>query len=544
MGLGVIAFLSLLRFSHWSSAYNHVIRTLKTPIAWIVTVAILFTLGPALTYPSGWDELTYHMELPRRWSTASQMSVFNDLPYSALPSLLEAIFTLTYPIEWLVTPRLIVWVLWVHGMAIFYEALKQLCAPATAAVLTLAMVASPMSLMISANCYVETLIWANVAGILWLGLKESPQPAHDWQRASLIGLLIGGAMAVKMTSVGILCLPLLLASTRQHFNYRHAAIALLMALGMAAPFYLRTWLQTGNPVSPFYASLFTSEPRPLQCSQYHHDLASTNFGMHGIPGLVVSPFALAIANEIYDGTLGCQWLGLLFLVVIASVRALQPSRPHRSVLVLAATASCLFYALWFLTSQQVRFAIPLIMVVMLAAAIGIESYTVKARSYWRIAIVGLTLISLPWSHAGYYLDSWLCVLKVRTPVDYIRDGVSDSYAELTIEMHERLPTDAKIISLFEHRLAYMPAGVEIATPYFQTKYFADPAAETPESFLAELHTHNIQYVVLTTNPLGPDISARHIESQQQWFRNVDACLANGQLKVVWKSEFHAIASVQ
>ena len=512
----------------------------------LIGSAIAFTLGPALAYPSGWDELTYHIELPRRWFNSGSLNVQLDLPYSALPSLLEAVFTLTYPVESLITPRLLVWIVWLHGLFIFRDACLQVCDRRTANCLTFALAASRMALFISANCYVESLIWANMACVLRV-IVNSQNTASSFQReAILLGLFIGGAIGIKMTSVGLLCLPLLLVRwqiEKTKFDRLSALTAMSTAICMAGPFYLRTWLLTGSPITPFYAQWFTTDPSLIQCSQYHHDLAVGNFGMHGLPGFVIGLGALAFAFELYDGTLGWQWLAMMFLFAAAIMHAMKNNQAQRSLLFLCLTAVVLLYGLWFTTSQQARFAIPLVMLVIFAAGQGIELLRQPAQGWWRLAVVALSIISLPWSNFGYYLDSWFCVLKVRTPVDYIRDGVTDSYTELSGYLQKQLPGDAKIVSLFEHRLAYLPPSVEIATPYFQTKHFRSPGSQSPESLMAELRDKQIQYVVLTTAPLGPDVSPSRIEAQQIWFRNVDQCIDSGQLKIVWKSELHGVAEV-
>lgn len=512
---------------------------------WIVASQILFTLGPALSYPSGWDELCYHLELPRRWYELGSLSVQPDLPYSALPSLLEVIWTSTYPLEALITPRLLIWVVWLHGLFIFRAACGQVCNDRNASILTFAMVASPSALMISANCYVESLIWANVACLLWMIVGGPHSLANRY--SILFGLFIGGAIAIKMTSVGLLCLPILLAFLkleRAPLTWTQTGLVVLTAGCFAGPFYFRSWAETGNPVSPFFAQFFTSDSAWIACSQYHHDLAISNFGMRGMTGLIVGPSALAFAIELYDGSLGWQWLLIALLLAVAVVRGASLDKPRRKMIWLCSAAAVLFYGIWFLTAQQARFAIPLVMIVILTAGIGIETYREPVQRWWRIALVGLSLVSVPWTNFGYYLDSWLCVFKVRTPVDYIRDGVTDSYTELAIYLHESIPTDAKIVSLFEHRLAYLPRGVEIATPYFQVKYFRSPADQTAENLLEELREHDIRYVVLTTTPLGPDVSSNRIADQQQWFRNIDQCVASGKMQVIWKSEQHAVAEMK
>lgn len=179
-----------------------------------------------------------------------------------------------------------------------------------------------------------------------------------------------------------------------------------------------------------------------------------------------------------------------------------------------------------------------------ACASFIDALKLRARRAVLVCIGVLTTLSVPWTNSGYYLDSWLCVLRIFSPIDYIRDGVGDSYTELAAYLYSEIPRDAKVVTLFEHRLAYLPPGVEIATPYFQTKYFAPPEIpSSSERILEHLKEHGVKYVVLTLTPAGPDVSQRFIDAQQEWFRGIDECLSNGGLKVVWRSEHHVITEV-
>ena len=176
------------------------------------------------------------------------------------------------------------------------------------------------------------------------------------------------------------------------------------------------------------------------------------------------------------------------------------------------------YVLWFITAQQVRFAIPVLTLITLAAIIGIGQLSPSAQRAASVVGVLLALFSLPWTNLGYYLDSRLCVLKIRTPIDYIRDGVGDSYAELALQLQATNKPDDKVISLFEHRLAYLPRGIEIATPYFQTKYFVDAANHSSADEIHRALVENlISKVVFALTPMGPDVSPSCIELQQVWF---------------------------
>jgi hypothetical protein len=184
------------------------------------------------------------------------------------------------------------------------------------------------------------------------------------------------------------------------------------------------------------------------------------------------------------------------------------------------------------------------LLVVLLATDGLTKFQERGQRWIRLALIVSTIVSLPWTNLGYYLDSWLCALKIRQPVEYIRDGIQeDGYIELTEFLSENLQPDDKVLSLFEHRLAYLPLQVEIGTPFFQSKYFTNAQSATTESILTELRSNNIKYLIITQHLIGPDVSSNYKEAQQDWYRLIDQCIAEGSLQVIWRSGEYAVVSV-
>ncbi len=510
----------------------------------LLLLAVALTLGPALTYPAGWDELAYHIELPRRWTEVGSINVQGDLPYSALPSLIEIVCTQAYPIEGLITPRLFVWAIWLCGASLLVQLIKQLSDDKNGVAIAVSVAASPIALMVSANCYVESLIWTNCIAILYL---LSLQKFSAFSQTSWgLAILIGGSIATKMTSVGLLLLPVIFQffsnEQGQSKKTRLNLVTILIAsILFAAPFYVRAWWYCGNPVSPYFAQYISTAPADLETSRYHHDLAVGNFGMPGWIGQILAPIAVAFANELYDGYFGYQWLILLGLGFYSLKSDKSKARGDTLWLGLSAlVVGCL----WVITSQQARFALPLYLVVVVLAAKGVARLNNRSQRWGRWIILAATLISFPWTNLGYYIDSWLCVLKIRTPIAYIRDGIQeDGYIELTEYLHQQLGASDRALSLFEHRLAYLPAQVEIGTPYFQSKYFTNAKVQTPQAIIDELRTHGVNHLIITARPIGPDISNSYIQSQQVWYQTLDRCIADGSLTVIWKSGDYAVAKV-
>lgn len=581
-------------------------------LAWtsgsLVFLLLGLTLGPALCYPTGWDELVYHGVLPRRWLLDGWLAVYADLPYSGFPSSAEILFWLIAPLESLIAPRLVNWTWWVMALVLLFRLQRQFVPAFPALILTLAFAVSPAALLISANCYVETLQLMNLAALLRVlsvvprtresegfwpsGVRQAWGP---WALAA--GILVGGSAAVKLTGLATLCVPwmgwvgsVLDRSRRRVWAYC-MGIIWVIALLYALPFYLRPALATGNPFYPYFDEWFSADPARKEMSRYHHELGSGPFGLQTLAGLIAGPWLLAVDDRLYDGSLGWQHLVLLLLGGGACLLALprkegnsSGNAPHSSrayrihklqrqrVRWLAAVALGL-YIFWFATSQQARFVLPAAMTFSLVSGAGFRhlwraaahshaaasersqpSGTLPAHNVLRArrtiqSVLALLLIlsavSFPWRTLPYYLASWETVGGWWTWSEYVDDGTGGHYMPLVQALRTHTPQQARLLLLFEHRGLYLPRSNLIGTPFFQPGGFTPPEQfDRLETLLGFLQHNGITHVVMTKSLVGPDRSPAWFERLEPLFRGIEECVATGKLEVSWTSEDYVVLAVK
>jgi len=519
-------------------------RTALAVLLWLVA------LGPALAYPTGWDELVYHHELPRRWLVNGWLSIEPDLPYSGFPSLGEILFWVIAPIEGTIAPRLLMFCCWTTGLLSLYRLLRRRLRAEAAFVLVLGFAASSAVLLVSANCYVECLILMDVAAMLVILEDRRFMVSQPWRTTMILGVLAGGAAAVKLTGLCVVLLPVAWVLSRGLFGgavrwrlSQVLALYLVVVVGIALPFYLRPWLQTGNPFYPYYEQWFTTDVARIETSRYHHAIGSA-FGVQGWVGLFGGPLLLAILESAYDGGFGWQFLIVLGLAAL-SVRN-KSGQTRWRVLVAPALVSCVgFYAFWVLTSQQARFAIPFVLMANILAAMGLRQVRGNARRVVLGLVLLATTFSLPWRNAGYYLGSWLVATGAITATSYVDESTDHKYVPLVGAVAELTPTNAKLLLLFEHRGFYLPRERAIGTPFFQSAMFTSVEQSSEGvAFMAELAKVRVTHVVLSQKPAGPDVLPEWLDRSEDFVATIQECIAKGHLKPVWQSETHVLLEVQ
>lgn len=534
----------------------------------IVGPFLLLTLGPALCYPVGWDELVYHSVLPRRWHDDGSLLFYRDLPYSGFPSLVEILCWLVTPLESLVVSRLLIWVCWAIALLLMSVAVRQHCSGFPATSIVMAVAASNSSLMVSANCYVEVFIFMNLSALFLLlaYTHTSHVLKNSVGSAILLGILVGGCMAVKPTGTICICVPLLwcLANCRRgHSNLRcmlmSVTVMVIAAMLFAGPFYVRPWINTGNPFYPYFANWFSIAPNAIETSLYHHDIGSAAFGLRGLAAFLMTPVLLAWDSPLYDGSYGWQFLLLLGLTGFACLQAMRSlpvsiksgdrkgllrqqsslahcQLPTDNATTWIALSALALYVFWFFTAQQARFILPVTIAVCTLAGKAMSMINQRARTVASMLLYIATVASFPWTNSGYYLASWERLLGIWTATEFVNDSTEGTYVPLVKAIQEFVPEKSRLMLLNEHRSLYIPRRCVIATPFFQEAGFTPPEDfADPDRIIELMQANEIKFVVLTTEPIGPDRSSGWWHRLQPLVLGIEALVAHGDLQVVWSS---------
>ncbi|HPQ70065.1 MAG TPA: glycosyltransferase family 39 protein [bacterium] len=183
------------------------------------------------------------------------------------------------------------------------------------------------------------------------------------------------------------------------YSLGQAALFCLTALLVYAPWALRAWYHTGDPLYPLL-SAWTADESTAAFFQYIAQRVRETYGAgFDLKAMLLLGWNLTFKPELF-GHLPLGWL-LLPLLTFGLVRL-----RHYPLLYLLTPLAAVSLAVWFVTSQQVRYLAPwLVYGAALAALPVAEAARKKAAVAWVVVALALTgwgpLIAAQWPRAGF-----------------------------------------------------------------------------------------------------------------------------------------------
>ncbi len=398
-------------------------------LAWLAAVPI-GVLIVAASAPPGWlwssefgayDALAYHLQLPQEWWRDGRVWPVEHNVYAFLPSYVEAAFVhlaslgaapidgpgghgLTAGSAWRVQAThglsaafgvLAAWLVGRFVRAVLIEADADERAQRLGAWVSGALVlATPWVVVVGSIAYNETAVLAMGAGAMLVAVDRRVRPV--W-RGAIAGGLVGVACGCKPTAmffvtpvVGLL----LIAHADRRAWVAVTGGAVVVGAIAIAPWLVRNWVASGNPVFPAMTGVFGT-------GHWTAEQAERFAGAHVFEGSWADRLRLLVWSDPdapdgaphvarFRGATNVQW-GLLFATgVVGSVGVMMRGRVGRVGMVLAGGLAMQVIAWLFLTHLQSRFLLPCVLT--LAPLTGL--WVAEGRWIAGRGVVGPVLVSL------------------------------------------------------------------------------------------------------------------------------------------------------
>jgi 4-amino-4-deoxy-L-arabinose transferase-like glycosyltransferase len=409
-----------------------------------------------------WDGLAYHLAVPKMYLAHHRIFYVPFLSHSNFPFLIEMLYTLGLSLGSIGAAKLFHFAMYGASAAAIYSMSRRHLNSTIGAVGALIFVSVPVAMWEAGNAYsdIATALYVTLAVYAVLNWEQSGE--KPW--LVICGIMSGFALGTKVLAIvptAALCLWILLAA-RSRGGWKTAfgasAAVGLLALLVGSPWYIKSWVYTGNPFYPFLYNIFGGKYWSQSAAEaYRH--AQLAFGMGRDFGAFLKlPWNLTVNGAYFfdepDPTrpklfslIGPAFLGLIPLSILAGGRSRLPAKIG---------FVCAAYVIaWFFLMQQTRYLIGVLPLLSVIAASGLDA----ANSRWRITrhvpgiFLGLCVIlSLL---TGYMMA--LDCSRVAVGIE-----PSDQYLSRTLDVYdaqeyanEFLPTNARVVFFDEVRGFYL-----------------------------------------------------------------------------------------
>jgi 4-amino-4-deoxy-L-arabinose transferase and related glycosyltransferases of PMT family len=444
----------------------------------------------ALAPPTAKDTLLYHFAVPKAFIAQGSNAFVegNIASYLALGTEMHTVWAMLLgglfserageaaggAVIWLFLPVLL--------MAIFGWARELRVDRRWSLVAVLIVATVPTVYHVSASAYIDVALAVFVTLAVYSLTRWWQTLENGW--LIFVAIFLGAALSAKLTTLFVIAafaLVVLLRLRKAQENEPDKVskvaglgfAALLLAGIIASPWYLRTWVETGSPVFPFYMSVWPGQAPgwdvdrsnlfQLMNSQYggaakspiDYLAAPWNLSVNAQPELAVN----------FDGVLGVAFLLGLPILVFGLWKFDLPVEAKIGVGV-----AVIMFLFWLFSSQQLRYLLPILPLIAIAVAVAISRMAEKetalsVASQYAFAVAGTAgiIVSLAW-----FLQ--------KAPVRVVLGGeTKDKYLARNIDYYPYYQTlntetepEAKVWLINMRRDTY-----NLDRPYFSDYLFED-----------------------------------------------------------------------
>ena len=336
----------------------------------------------------------------------------------------------------------------------------------------------------ASSCYNDAALCVYVTLAIAAAVRWMERPTY--RNAAAIGLAVGFGLGVKLLALfaaaPIVIMFLMRMRTAEKDEnpeftvaeiIKSCAVAVGIAMLVASPWYVYTWLRTGSPIFPFYINILHGIAPGWDVERSYIDQTlNALYGGYpkGLLDYLAVPFRVSLTAQpdkpgYFDGVLGISFLTGAAILPIAIVK-----KRASGAVKLTAILSAAFFFFWMFSSEQMRYLLPALP----AAALVISESTFAMGKrlplvMWLTVVPGILVIG-----AWFIRQNPLpVVIGSESREAYLRRQLD--YYPFYETVNADLPQDARVWLINMRRDTY----------YIERPYFSD--------FRVEDHTF-VQFV--------------------------------------------------
>lgn len=434
----------------------------------LTTTAFLLVVGLLATWPTVfYDDLVYHLGLPRQALLTGHWPALPGLHYSFMPAGWDAVYVLPLALGGGNGPQLMN----VLGLGMFAWAVYRLTRhggePGSAAAATALLLMAPMFTSLGAfagnDLFVGLALCVAMERLL---VDAGRSPAS-------VGVLLGAAWGAKYSALpgcaGIVAAVALARPGSWKTRFRGAGLAGLVTILLPMTWTARSYVLTGNPLYPAFFGMLGGEYWSAESAGIMNDQVSHGgLGNRGPASLILALVDLLLRSDTLGFPSGINpaflILGLAGILLYRRVTGAGP----------LLTVAGITYLGWCVTSLNLRYALIMLVVLTPFVAAGIEyGMLLLQRRVSKAAVQGVAAGLLLLLVAGSALGG------IRRHVEAYGTGTrlfgDEMRADMLVNrvhlaaagraMAQNLPADARILLVADGRIGLLPRPALASSAY-------------------------------------------------------------------------------
>jgi len=502
----ILIFIWFIRFkkNEPKKFFISLYQTLKkdkilTLLVILFVLMILFNLIGALAPEKEFDSLWYHLTLPKIWLQAHHVFFVHGglFYYSAMPKLAEMLYGFTLTISQNgILAKLLHFAFGIFWAILSYEILREFFSKKLSLLLTLVIYNLYLVSWLSSTAYIDLIVAFFVAGALWSLIRYLKE--EDTSYIYIMGLFMGFALSTKTYSLMMLAAISLILIMKK--DYRSFLKFIIISFLISFPFYLFSFLATGNPIYPIFS------------------LTDISFPLWVYPALTYKGWLLKVWPIKLPGLL---WRMLSYqFTPIFGLLLLLPFylKKKENLLILLSIFLVFFFILWsFLPVWEPRYFFVILPVV--AVLVGFILTKIRFRAF-QIAVGLLILVSVVYNgYLGYLFqkEAFPVVFGKESRNIYLEKNVAGtwfSFYDGGGYLQQTFSSEDKLLTVNYHNLFYVPVKFTDWSTMDDNSYFQSAAILS-----AKLKENQITYIAITQQDLS-QWSGLKSQDLEQYFESV------------------------
>lgn len=473
-----------------------------------VTALTMFILAPALSValfpPTTYDALSYHLPAAKAYLLAHQVLPLPHLRFPVLPALSEMLFAGAMLVCDDVTAQLVEFLFLLLVLAAIVSWAQRLGRPLTGLWSVALLAGTPLFMILGSTAYVDV----GLAAFATLGFYAlhcySVTGERDW--LTLAGAFGGCAAGTKHSGLFLVVIFAVYAFVTAR---RHRMIAWRLwpfagaALAFGGPWYLWNAYWTGNPIWPFLGR-HLGHGFWIEADYAWLDWSLKSYGWgRTLPSLLLLPWNLAFGQAVGELSLQPAPFALL------PVTLWWAFRKRKGRLLLAAIAAYVLF--WFYTSQQLRFLLPVLPVLVLLDSLAVDELTTPLRQHvptWvQQAAAASLFIAFSFPLLGIYeaaLQNGPLPTTASARDAFLRERLS-SYS-IYRDLNSRYGHGYTIYAFHDEGMKYYCDGTPVGDWFGAGRYGDIPLDNAPKLFQA-LRKLNADFLLVRSEPSAAAVAS-------------------------------------